>query len=198
MNILMMKKQQLREKTLVDIKKSKQATFNDFQREAETSLAQIEKAISIAQLSHALKENELELSIDFHLIPSKNCFSNVALDLYFDNNKMANYLISIPSSQLLGDELNFPIVLDMNSICPGAHTIKVEMYEQSKEEKLYTSSKYIIIQYTPTRKEDRYIKIPIVRKIAGSFRIILPEEQDIMQDLERSRHEELKSKRDQW
>jgi hypothetical protein len=194
----MMKKQQLREKTLVDIKKSKQATFNDFPREAEISNAQIEKTISIAQLSHVLKENELELSIDFHLIPSKNCFSNVTLDLYFDNNKMASYLISIPSSQLLGDEMNFPITLDMNSIYPGSHTIKVEMYEQSNEEKLYTSSKYIIIQYTPTRKEDRYIKIPIVRKIAGSFRIILPEEQDIMQDLERSRHEELKSKRDQW
>ena len=105
-------KQQLREKRLVDIKKSKQATFNELpQWEAEASNSQTKKSISIAQLSHIMHENEL-LSIDFSLLPSKSWFSNIALDLYFDNNKMEGYLISVPSSQLLGDELNFPITLD--------------------------------------------------------------------------------------
>lgn len=194
-----MKKQRLREKMLVDIKKSKQATFNDFPHgEAKTSSSKIEKSISVAQLSHEIRENELELSIDFHLSPSKSWFSNVALDLYFDNYKMESYLVSVPSSKLLGDELKFPITLDMNSIRPGEHTIKVEMYEPREKEKLYASSKYIIIQYSPDRREDRYIKIPIVRKIAGSFRIILPEEQDMIRDMARSQHEEMKSKRDQW
>lgn len=194
-----MKKQRLREKTLVDIKKSKQATFNELPHwEAEASNSQTKKAISIAQLSHVLRDNELELSIDFSLLPSKSWFSNIALELYFDNNKMENYLISVPSSKLLGTELKFPITLDMTSIRPGEHTIKVEMYEPKEGEKLCASSKYIIVQYSPVRKEDRYIKIPIVRKIAGSFRIILPEEQDMLRDLERSKHEEMKSKRDQW
>jgi hypothetical protein len=194
-----MKKQQLREKTLVDIKKSKQATFNDLPRWEKETRAQLEKAISIAQLSHVITENELELTIDFRLLPSKSFFSDVSLELYFDNNKINSYLISIPSSKLLGDELNFPITLDMNGICPGSHTIKVEMYEQCKEgEKLNAASKYIILQYSPLHMEDRYIKIPIVRRIAGSLRIILPEEQKIIKDLERSQQKELKSKKDPW
>ena len=194
-----MKKQRLREKTLVDIKKSKQATFNELPHwEAKTNNTQTKKSISVAQLSHLMRDNELELSIDFRLFPSKSWFSNVALDLYFDNFKMESYLISVPSSQLLGDELKFPVTLDMKSIRPGDHTIKVEMYEPKGEEKLYASSKYIIIQHSPARKADRYIKIPIVRKVAGSFRIILPEEQDMLRNIERGKQEEMKSKRDQW
>ena len=192
-------KKQLREKTLVDIKKSKQATFNELPHwEAEASSTQVKKAISIAQLSYVMRENELELSIEFSLLPSKSWFSTVALNLYFDNDKLGDYLLSVPSSQLLGDELNFPVTLDMISISPGEHTIKVEMYEPAKGQKLYASSKYIVFTYSPVRKEDRYIKIPIVRKIAGEFRIILPEEQDMLKDLERSQHEEQKNKRDQW
>jgi hypothetical protein len=196
----MMKKQQLREKTLVDIKKSKQSTFNDLPKwESTTSNSETKKAIAIAQLGYVIKENELELLIAFRLLPSKSSFSNIALELFFDDNQLNTYLISVPPSQLLGDELNFPVTLDMNGICPGSHTIKVEMCERIKAgEKLACASKYVVIEYSPTRKEDRYIKIPIVRKIDGSFRIILPEEQDIYRDLERSQHEELKSKRDQW
>jgi len=195
-----MKKQQLREKTLTDIKKAKQATFNDLpQWETKANASQPGKSIAIAQLGNKIVENELELQIDFRLLPSKSHFSNLALELYFDNNKMSSYVISVPSSQLLDEEFNFPVTFDMQGICPGSHTIKVEMHEQNKAgEKLVESSKYIVIEYKPTRKEDRYIKIPIVRKIDGAFKIVLPEEQDIYRDLVQSKKEELKSKKDLW
>jgi hypothetical protein len=196
----MMKKQRLREKTLVDVKKSKQSTFDRLPEQKAIQLTpKIEKSIIIAQLGHVIKEDELELSIAFRLLPSKNSFSNVMLELYFDSNKINAHLISVPPSQLLGDELEFPITLDMKGIHPGPHTIKVEMYERwNTGEKLTNASKYLLVQYSPTRKEDRYIKVPIVKKINGAFRIILPEEKELYRELEKSQHQDLNSKRDQW
>ena len=195
-----MKKQQLREKTQTDIKRSKQATFSDLRRwEAKALVSEVKKSIAIAQLGHTIVENELELQITFRLLPSKSHFSTIALELYFDNEKLNSYLISTPSSQLLGDDLNFPLTLDMSGICPGSHTIKVEMYEPAGEgKKLTSSSKYVVVEYEPTKKEDRYIKVPVVRKIAGTLRIVLPEEQDMYREMERRQREELASKKDQW
>ena len=194
-----MKKERIREKTLVDIKESKQLTFDKLPKNEEPQpTPKFEKSIDIAQLKYSIKENELELSIAFGLLPSKNYFSNLALELYFDNEILNTFLIGVPPSQLLGDELEFPVTLDMTGICQGAHTIKVEMYERKDNEKLFSTSKYVIVQYSPTRKEDRYVKVPIVRKIDGVFRIILPEEKELYEQFEKNRRVELKSNRDQW
>ncbi len=194
-----MKKEQIREKILADIKESKQLTFDKLpKQETPQPTPKLEKFIDIAQLSYSIKENELEFSIAFGLLPSKNCFSNLMLELYFDNNKLNTFRISVPPSKLLGNELEFPVTLDMTGICPSAHTIKVEMYEQWKKEKLFSTSKYVIVQYSPTRREDRYVKVPIVRKIDGVFRIILPEEKALYEQFEKSRRREIKNKRDHW
>ena len=158
-----------------------------------------EKTIEIAQLEQTINENELELSVTFRLLPSKNHYSNLMLELHFDNTLLQTYRINIPSSQLLSDELAFPVTLDMTGICPGEHTVKVEMYERWQTgEKLTSASKYVLVQYSPTRREDRYIKVPIVKKIDGAFRIILPSEQELYKELDKDRHEEQKGKIDYW
>ena len=196
----MTNKERLREKTLADVNRARQSTFDKLPEPKAPKFASISnKAIEIAQLQYNIKQNELELSIVFLLLPSKNSFSNLMLDLYFDNEKLQTYTVSIPPTQLLSDELEFPVTLDLQGICPGQHTVKVEIFERwSSGEKLTSASKYVIIDYVPTRKEDRYIKVPIVRKIDGAFRIIMPEEQDLFDQLERSRREELNGKRDHW
>jgi len=197
----MARKQRIRDKTLAEISKSKQSTFDKLPEPKATQPApRLEKSIEIAQLEYfAKEEDELELSVAFRLSPSKNAFSSLTLELHFDDNKLNTYVISIPPSQLLNDEFMFPIALDMKGIVPGPHTIKVEIYERwSTGEKLTSASKYVIVQHSPVRRQDRYIKVPIVKKIDGAFRIIMPEEQEFYQQLERSRHEEQKNKIDHW
>ena len=194
-----MKKERLREKTLADIQRSKQSTFDKLPEPKITRIHPNEKSIDIAQLEHIIKDNELVLSVAFRLLPSRKLFSNLMLELYFDNDKLNTYLISIPPSDLLSDQFEFPITLDMKGICPGTHVIKVELLEKWGTNEILTSaSKYIMVQYDPSRKEDQYVKVPIVRKIDGAFRIIMPGEKDLYEQLERSHREELKSKKDYW
>jgi hypothetical protein len=191
-----MKKQQLRDKAMVDVKKTKQYTFDTLpEPKAKQAVSKTEKSILIAQLEYTIEENGLELSVAFRLLPSQNHFSNLTLELFFDDNKLNSYLISIPPSQLLSNELEFPISLDMQGICSGSHTIKVEMFERwHTGEKLTSASRYVIVEYSPTRKEDRYVKVPIVRKVDGAFRIILPQEKELYEQLERNKRQEIDSK----
>ena len=200
-NYIVMKKQQLREKTQADVKKSKQVTFDRLppQKSAHSTTSNSEKQILIAQLKHTLNAEELELLVAFQLLPSQRAFSNVTLEIYFNGEKLNTYLISIPPSQLLSSELEFPIALDMKDIQPGEHTIKVEMSERwSTGEKLTSTTQYVIIQYAPVHRQDRYVKVPIVRKIAGTFRIVLPQEKELYDELQKSRRQELNSKKDHW
>ncbi|MDR0493163.1 MAG: hypothetical protein LBH74_05965 [Nitrososphaerota archaeon] len=195
-----MKKQRLREKTQADVKKSKQTTFDRLPKQKSTHpIKNPEKQILIAQLKHTIKEEELELLVIFQLLPTQKVFSNVMLEIFFDDNKLNTYLINIPPSQLLSNELEFPIKMDMKNIQPGEHAIKVEMTEPgSTGKKLTNTTQYSIIQYTPVRRQDRYVKVPIVQKIEGAFRIILPHEKELYQKLQKSRDQELKSKKEQW
>ena len=198
--LVIMKKQQLRERTLADISKSKQLTLDRLpEQKAKPAMHRNEKSIEIFQLEYAIKESDLELTVAFRLFPSKNSFSNLTLELHFDEANLQSYLIGVPPSQLLSDVLEFPIDLDIKGISPGPHTVKVELYERWETgEKLTTASRYVIVDYSPTRREDRYVKVPIVRKIDGAFRIILPNEKEFYEQLERDHHKEQKSKRDYW
>jgi hypothetical protein len=194
-----MKKQRIREKTLVDINKAKQATFDNLPKNTETTKTPKPQKSIIIQLSYKTKEDELDLSIGFRLLPSRMHFSTLLLDLYFDNNKVNSYLIAIPPSRLLSDELEFPITLDMTGICQGEHVIKVDLTEKWETGEILTrASQYVVVQYSPIRKEERYVKVPLVRKIAGAFRIIMPDEKELYRELEKGNRQELASKRDQW
>jgi hypothetical protein len=193
-----MKRERIREKTLADLKRAKQATFDNLPKTADAPKAKTEKSI-IIQLTHTTKEDELDLSISFRLLPTRMHFSNLQLDLHFDGNKVDSYRIAIPPSRLLSDELEFPIALDMTGICAGEHVVKVELSEKWETgEVLAYASKYVVVQYSPIRREDRYIKVPLVRKIDGAFRIVLPEEKELYDALEKGNREEANSKRDKY
>jgi len=195
-----MKKQRLREKIHCEVKKAKQSTFDRIppQKSADT-INNSEKQIIIAPLKYIIKEDELELAVAFRLLPSQLTFSNLTLEIYFNDNKLNTYLISIPPSQLLSSELEFPITLDMKGIQPGEHPIKVDMFERwSTGERLTSTTQHVSVSYTPVHRQDRYVKIPIVRKIAGAFRIVLPQEKKLYDEFQKSRRQELNSKKDQW
>jgi hypothetical protein len=194
-----MKKERIREKTLVDLKRAKQATFDNLPKTADApKQAKPDKSIVI-QLSHAIKEDELDLAISFRLLPSRMHFSNLMLDLHFDGNKVNSYRVAIPPSRLLSDELEFPVALDMTGIPKGEHVVKVELAEKWETgEVLAYASKYVVVQYSPVRKEDCYVKVPLVRKIDGAFRIVLPEEKELYEALEKGHRDEVNSKRDKY
>jgi hypothetical protein len=196
---LKMKKERIREKTLVDINKSKQATFDNLPKNTDIAKESKPNKSIVIQLSYATKEDELDLSISFRLLPSRMHFSNLQLDLYFDSSKVNSYLIAIPPSRLLSDELEFPISLDMTGICQGEHVIKVELVEKWETgEILAHASKYVVMQFSPVRKEERYVKVPLVRKIDGAFRIVMADEKELYRELEKGNRQELNSKRDKW
>jgi hypothetical protein len=194
-----MKKERIREKTLVDLKRAKQSTFDNLPKTADApKQAKPEKSIVI-HLSHSTKEDELDLAISFRLLPSRMHFSNLMLDLHFDNNKVNTYRVAIPPSRLLSEELEFPIALDMTGIPKGEHVVKVELSEKWETGEVLTyASKYVVVQYSPIRKEDRYVKVPIVRKIDGAFKIVLPEEKELYLKFEKDHRDELNSKRDRY
>jgi hypothetical protein len=194
-----MKKQRLREKTQVDINKAKQATFDNLPKTTEIQHESKPQKTIIIHLNHIIKENELELSTNFQLLPSRMHFSNLQLDLYFDNNKVNSYLVAIPPSRLLSDELEFPIALDMTGICQGEHVIKVDLAEKWETGEILThASQYVVVAYSPVRKEERYVKVPIVRKVEGAFRIIMPDEKDLYEKIELGKRQEAASKRDAY
>jgi hypothetical protein len=194
-----MKRERIREKTLVDINKAKQATFDNLPKNVDTAKEPKPNKSILIQLSYATKEDELDLSIGFRLLPSRMHFSNLQLDLHFDSNKVNSYHIAVPPSRLLSDELEFPLTLDMAGIRSGEHVIKAELSEKWETgEILAHASKYVVVQYKPVRKEDRYVKVPIVRKIDGAFRIVLPEEKELYRELEKGKQKELNAKRDKW
>jgi hypothetical protein len=194
-----MNKERIREKTLVDLKRAKQATFDNLPKTTEKPNETKPQKSIIIQLNHTTKEDELDLAISFRLLPSRMHFSNLLLDLHFDGNKVNSYLIAIPPSRLLSDELEFPIALDMTGIPSGEHVVKVELTEKWETgEILAQASKYVVVQYTPIRKEDRYVKVPLVRKIDGAFRIVMAEEKELYESLEKGHREDLNTKRDKY
>ena len=194
-----MNKERIREKTLVDLKRAKQATFDNLPKTTEKPNETKPQKSIIIQLNHTTKEDELDLAISFRLLPSRMHFSNLQLDLHFDGNKVNSYLIAIPPSRLLSDELEFPITLDMTGIPSGEHVVKVELAEKwTTGEILAQASKYVVVQYTPIRKEDRYVKVPLVRKIDGAFRIVMAEEKELYESLEKGHREDLNTKRDKY
>ena len=98
------------------------------------------KRIIITEIDTLTKEDELALKVSFTLVPSKNSFSKVKLDLWFDNQKIKSFSIMIPQSPLAKDEFELTPVLNMKGIPAGNHCIKVEMYELwSSGEKLSTN-----------------------------------------------------------
>jgi hypothetical protein len=200
------KTQRLREKMRDAVKQSKQMTFDnlpeaDKKESVETVVPKQEKQIVIGEIGTVAKEDELELKVGFRLFPSRNSFSKITVELYFDEQKIHTKSISIQKSPLARDELELPpFVLDMRGIAAGSHAIKVEMYELwSSGEKLNCTAKETTIEYVPVRRDDRLIKVPIVKSVAGAdLTVVTDSEKDIYREIDESMRNEEASKRDEW
>lgn len=196
----------LREKMRAAAKQSKQTTLDKLPRAPKRAIAkeadsERKKQIAIAEIDTTTREDELELRVGFRLFPSRSSFSKITVELYFDEQKIHTKSISIPQSPLAGDELELPpFALDMKGIAAGLHTIRVEMFELwSSEEKLNCTSKEATVDYVPVRREDRLIKVPIVKSVAGDdLTVVTDSEKDIYREIGESMRNEENSKRDEW
>jgi hypothetical protein len=199
------KTRRLREKMRAAAKQSKQTKLDstpEVPRKEPVKVAKstLKKQIIITEIGTVTKEDELILKVDFKLLPSKTAFSKIKLDLHFDKQKLNAFYVSIPQGPLARNDFELTPVLDMKGISAGSHTIKIEMYEiWPSGEKLAYASKEAVVQYVPLRREDRLIKIPIVKSVAGAdLAVISDSEKDIYREMEENRKKELISRRDEW
>ena len=199
------KSQRLREKMQTDIKYSKQTKLGDLPepREVEPPRAmmkELKKRIEIAAISYFAREDELELRVEFRLFPNRTFFSSVTSDLYFDEEKIESLRMRVLQGPLATDESEFSGVLDMTGVGEGKHTLKVEMYELwSSGEKLYCTSREESFEYVPVKREDRLIRVPILKKAAGAgLDIVTDKEKNIYREIEKEIKEESESRRDHW
>lgn len=192
-------------KTPKSLKPFKQLTLDSLpnapkKEPAETPASTHKKQIIITEIASVTKEDELALKIGFKLLPSKTAFSKVQSNLWFDDQQISSVSISIPQSPLATDEFELTPVLDMKGITAGSHTIKVEMYELwASGEKLNYTSKEVTVEYIPKSIEDRLIKVPIVKRIAGTgLAVVSDSDKSIYREIEENKKKELASKRDGW
>jgi hypothetical protein len=199
------KTQHLREKMRAAAKQSKQRKLDSLQDapqkeppKADTSVPK--RHIVITEIGTQTKEDELALRIAFRLLPSKTGFSKVKSDLWFDGQQISSVTIGIPQSPLATNDFELTPVLDMKGITGGPHTIKAEMYELwSSDEKLTNASKEVTIEYVPMKREDRMIRVPIVKSVAGTdLAIVSDSEKNIYREIEEDMKKETISRRDTW
>jgi len=158
------------------------------------------KQIAVTEIKTETREDELALTVSFKLLPSRKAFSKITSDLLFDGHQLSSRCLRVIQGALAVDDSEFTCVLDMKGISAGPHTVKVEMCELwGSEEKLNCTSKEVTIDYVPLRREDRLIKIPIVKSIAGAdLEVASKSEKGIYQEMEESVKKEITSKQDKW
>jgi hypothetical protein len=193
----------LREKTLAEVKQSKQTTFDSLptvqEKLTQKAEAHSNKQIIITEIGNETKEDDLDLKVVFRLIPSRAAFSKITAELYFDGQKMHCCAVRIPQGPLSADAYELPVPLDMMGIGAGPHFIRVEMFELwNSEEKLTPASKEVTIDYVPVRRQDRFIKIPIVKNAAAEIDVVSEPERDVYREIEKDSKKELVGRRDDW
>ena len=198
------KNQQKREIMKVDVKQAKQSTLEDlsfqFNINRSKEAAKPTKAIVINRVADVTKEDELELKVEFTLLPSKASFSKINLDLYFHEQLLNSTPLCIPQSSLLNDSFEFPQILDMKGIAEGSYLFRVEMYELwSSGEKLNFTAKEVVVQYVPQTRESRLVKIPTVKSDASAgLTVVSSAAKSIYREIEEDLKKESTSKRDEW
>jgi hypothetical protein len=106
----------------------------------------------------------------------------------------------IPESPIARDDFELTTVLDMNGITAGSHVIGVEMFELwDSGEKFTCASKEVRIEYVPLRREDKLIKVPTVKSVAGKDLVVVSEsEKNIYREIDENIRKEAVSKRGHW
>jgi hypothetical protein len=199
------KSQRLRERMRAEVKHSKQATLGNQpelqkQEPAKPVVQEPKKQIELTEISSSIREDELVLKIGFKLRPSRTAFLRVIADLYFDEEKIDSVRLRVLQGQLAADDLEFSSVLDMTGIGEGEHLLRVDMFELwSLDEKLTCISKEVTIHYVPLKREDRRVRVPIIRRVAGAdLEIVTDSEKNIYREIEENMKEEEISRRDDW
>ncbi len=192
-----------REKMKVTVNKNKQYRLDDVSFQFNIQKidgSKPEKAILITHISNLIKEDELELKVEFTLSPSKESFSKVFLDLFFENQKLSSTPLLISQSTLFSDNLVYKQVVDMSGVEAGSYLFRVEMYELwDNSEKLNFITKQITLEYVPKRRQDRLVKVPTVKTFPGDTLVVdSSETKSIYQKIEQENREESASKRDIW
>ena len=74
----------------------------------------------------------------------------------------------------------------MTGISQGPHRLRVEMYELwSSSEKLSVTSKELTIDYVPIKREDKLIRVPIIKSVAGGdLTIVSDSEKRIFREMD--------------
>jgi len=199
------KTQHLREKMRKAAKQTKQTTLDNLQslpkKDSDKPEAkQQPKQIEITDVSNTKCENELVLRVGFKLVPSRTAFSRVTAEMFFDDQKIDSLRLRILQGPLATTESEFSSALDMTGIEAGQHKLKVEMYELwSMEEKLTKTSKEVTIEYIPVKREDRLVKVPVVKSVAGTdLAIVSDTQKNIYREIEADMKKQTISRRDQW
>ncbi len=200
------KTQRIRERMQADVKHSKQTLLGQpnlpVKEPSKATLVEpkIQKLIQVTEVDASTREDELALKIGFKLLPSRTAFSRVTADLYFDGEKVESLRLKILQGPLAMGDSEFVSVLDMTGIGEGQHTLRVEMYERwSSEEKFTATVKEVSVNYVPVRREDRLIRVPIVKRSAGTdLAIASDSENRIYRELEEDMKKETSSQRDSW
>jgi hypothetical protein len=194
----------LREKTIAEVKQYKQKTFDNLPamqgKPSQKGDAGTKKQIKITEICNETKEDELDLKVVFRLIPSRAAFSKIMTELHFDGQKLYRTAVRIPQGLLSANDLELPFILDMRGINAGLHSIRVEMYELwASEEKFNCTSKEATLDYVPVRRQDRYIKIPIVKNATGDeIEIVSKPQKEVYREIEKDLKEEHVSQQDKW
>jgi hypothetical protein len=155
------------------------------------------KQITITQFAPTFKNYvELNADTDFKLVPSQKAFSKIRYTLWFDGQKAYSDLIEIPQSLFASDEFEMKRILDLSGMTPGNHTVKVELCDLFSPS---CASKEITIEYKPLTKEERFRRIPTVKKTEGvDISIISNNEKEVFRDIKDTLRKEQISKRDNW
>ncbi len=188
-----------------DIKYSKQTTLGsqpEAQKDApsKTVVPEQKKQIEITQITTSTREDELVLKVSFKLTPSRTAFSRLTSDMYFDELKIDSLRLRVLQGPLATDESEFSTVLDMTGISEGKHVVRVEMYELWESgERLRGTSIEATIDYVPVKREDRLIRIPIVKAIEGAdLDIVSDTQKNIYREIDKEMKRESESRRDIW
>jgi len=174
----------------------KQLKLDIFPSEVQKEPPRRNKQIVINKIDSVTKYDEMALTFEFKLFPSKIDFSELRATLWFDGQEVKSALVPIPQGFGDSDEFMLKSELDMRGISAGAHTLKVELHD------LFSPCfgiKEKTIEYVPQDRKAAYRKIPIVKKTAGDdFTIFSQSDREIYLDIDKARKSELDSKRDKW
>jgi hypothetical protein len=159
-----------------------------------------EKQITITGITALTKEDDLALKVSFKLFPSKTAFSTVQLEIWFNGQQINSTPIKLLQGPLSTDEYELTPILDMKGMSAGLHRIRVEMYEPwPLQENLYGTSMETTIDYVPQTRESKFIRVPIVKALAGTGLTVISEsEKELYDKIEKTAKKEYIANRDGW